>query len=197
MWKKDEPPKAPPQPDPARGPTTPAKETRPVQSATIGQSITIKGEVSGDEDLLIEGHIDGTVHLKQHAVTVGEAGQVTADVTARIITVQGRVDGDLTADEQIILRKTARVEGDLAAPRVVLEDGARFRGGVDMGDPEEKSPSGKPQGNQTGKGSTPETGSAGSAGKGASGSSGKGKGGSSSSDSGASGGKAVGKGASA
>jgi cytoskeletal protein CcmA (bactofilin family) len=191
VWKKDEPTKEKPQaqPDPIRDSKTPAKETRPVQSATIGRSITIKGEVSGDEDLLIEGHIDGTVHLKEHAVTVGEAGQVTADVTARIITVQGRVDGDLTADEKIILRQTAQVEGDLVAPRVVLEDGAQFRGGVDMGDPDRSDPSGNRRGNQSGKETT--------SGSGSSGHAAKEKSAATSSVSGAKGGKPAGKGASA
>jgi cytoskeletal protein CcmA (bactofilin family) len=103
-------------------------------AATIGRSITIRGEVTGDEDLLIQGHVEGSVNLKQHSVTVGAEGEVKADITARIITVEGRVEGNLKAEEQVILRSAAIVEGDIAAPRVVLEDGARFRGGVDMGE---------------------------------------------------------------
>ncbi|TVP56809.1 MAG: polymer-forming cytoskeletal protein [Gemmatimonadales bacterium] len=136
MWKKD---------DAANEPGTPARDPEPStsrsrgaresrQSATIGRSITVKGEVTGDEDLLIEGHIDGSVNLKEHAVTVGAEGQVEANVTARLITVEGHVEGNLTAHDQVVLRASARVEGDITAPRVVLEDGARFRGGIDMGD---------------------------------------------------------------
>lgn len=101
--------------------------------ATIGRSITIRGEVTGDEDLLIQGRVDGSVNLKQHTVTVGADGEVKANVIGRVVTVEGSVEGNLTADEQVILRSSAQVEGDIAAPRVVLEDGARFRGGVDMG----------------------------------------------------------------
>lgn len=101
--------------------------------AVIGTSITIRGEVTGDEDLTIQGHVDGSVTLDEHAVTVGPDGQVDADIVARVITVEGHVDGDLDADEQIVLRGSARVEGDISAPRVVLEDGSYFRGAVDMG----------------------------------------------------------------
>ncbi|HEX6307096.1 MAG TPA: polymer-forming cytoskeletal protein [Longimicrobiales bacterium] len=104
------------------------------ERATIGRSITIHGEVTGDEDLLIQGRVDGSVNLKQHSITVGPEGEVKADITARVITVEGTVKGNLKADEQAVLRSSAIVEGDITAPRVVLEDGARFRGGVDMGE---------------------------------------------------------------
>ncbi len=140
MWKKDDTSDetTPPRRD-AQEPAASRERTRkPVEQATIGRSIRIRGEVSGDEDLLIQGHVDGTVSLKQHALTIGSEGEVKADVTARLITVEGRVEGDLTADEQLILRGSAQVDGDLTAPRVVLEDGASFRGGIDMGDPTEK-----------------------------------------------------------
>lgn len=101
--------------------------------AIIGNSIRIQGEVTGDEDLTIQGHVDGSVDLDEHAVTVGPDGQVEANILARVITVEGHVEGDLSADEQVVVRSSARVEGDISAPRVVLEDGAHFRGGVDMG----------------------------------------------------------------
>ncbi len=136
MWKRDgtqdETPRTPREPERSERPAERAHT--PVERATIGRSIRIRGEVSGDEDLLIQGEVDGTVSLGEHAVTVGSEGEVKADITGRLITVEGRVEGDLTALEQIILRGSARVDGDLKAPRVVLEDGARFRGGVDMGE---------------------------------------------------------------
>lgn len=114
-------------------PTAPAAE-----QATIGQSIEIRGEVTGDEDLVIQGHVDGSIELEEHAVTVGPDGEVKASILGRVITVEGRVEGDLSAGEQIILRSSARVEGDIEAPRVMLEDGARFRGSVEMGDVSER-----------------------------------------------------------
>lgn len=103
--------------------------------AVIGPSIRIKGDVTGSEDLLIEGEIDGSVTLGDHAVGVGSEGRVNADIVGRVITVDGEVEGNLQAREQIVLRGTAKVKGDIKAPRVVLEDGATFRGLVDMGSP--------------------------------------------------------------
>jgi cytoskeletal protein CcmA (bactofilin family) len=136
MWKKDE-----VTPDHAASPTSaPARQSHGSggatgrSRATIGTSITIRGEVTGDEDLLIEGRVEGSVDLKQHSVTVGSEGQVKAAITGRVVTVEGSVEGDVHAEEVVVLRSTARVQGDITAPRVVLEDGATFRGAVDMGD---------------------------------------------------------------
>ena len=106
------------------------------REAIIGESITIEGELKGSEDLTIQGNVEGSVRLDDHAVTVGPDGKVEADIVARVITVEGHVVGDLDADDQIVLRGSARVEGDLSAPRVNLEDGSYFRGAVDMGDKE-------------------------------------------------------------
>jgi cytoskeletal protein CcmA (bactofilin family) len=140
MWKKDEQPEQyrPVSQSEGAGPrveSSPAPTRKGSERATIGPSITIRGEVSGDEDLLIQGRVDGSVDLKQHTVTVGREGQVKAGISARVVTVEGKVVGNLVAEEQVILRSSARVEGDIAAPRVILEDGANFRGGVDMGEP--------------------------------------------------------------
>jgi cytoskeletal protein CcmA (bactofilin family) len=143
MWKKDDKPvPAPTAPQPKE--KTPRPESTRLgadtgERATIGRSITIRGDVSGDEDLLIQGRVDGSVDLKQRSVTVGQEGRVKANITGRVVIVEGEVEGDLRAEEQVILRSTARVQGDITASRVVLEDGASFRGGVDMGDPSERS----------------------------------------------------------
>lgn len=120
---------APPEPATGGGHTG-----RGDRRAVIGASIEIQGEVTGSEDLTIQGHVDGSVTLEEHAVTVGPDGRVAADIVARVIEVEGRVDGDLKAEEQVALRGTARVEGDISAPRVVLDDGSYFRGEVDMGE---------------------------------------------------------------
>jgi cytoskeletal protein CcmA (bactofilin family) len=105
--------------------------------ATIGRSITLRGDVTGDEDLLIQGHVEGTVDLHQHSVTVGSEGEVVASILGRVVTVEGRVEGNISGTEQVVLRSSALVKGDIRAPRVVLENGARFRGLVDMGEEEE------------------------------------------------------------
>ena len=102
--------------------------------AMIGRSIAIRGEVTGDEDMVIQGRVEGSVDLKQHSVTVGPEGEVKANIIARIVTVEGRVVGNLSGEEQVVLRASARVEGDIVSPRVVLEDGTIFRGSVEMGE---------------------------------------------------------------
>jgi len=136
MWKKDE---MTATTTPTPGPTDRAVRPEPnrptagsSEKATIGRSITIQGDVSGDEDLLIQGRVEGS--LKLQSVTVGGEGRVKANITGRVVIVEGEVEGDLQAKEQVILRSTARVEGDISAPRVVVEDGASFRGLVDMGE---------------------------------------------------------------
>ena len=143
MWKKEDESAQVSEPQvhetPARdrvAPTTTHKER-----AIIGRSISIKGEVTGDEDLLIQGQVDGSIKLKKHSVTVGADGVVKASIASKFVTVEGRVEGNLSAEEQVVLRSSASVQGDITSPRVVLEDGARFRGGVDMGEGAEK---GKP-----------------------------------------------------
>ncbi|MBZ5589063.1 MAG: polymer-forming cytoskeletal protein [Acidobacteriia bacterium] len=102
------------------------------ERAVIGASITIRGDVTGDEDLVIQGRIEGKVDLAQHHVTVGANGRVKANVIGHSVTVEGEVEGDLRAEEQIAIRKTAKVRGNLSAPRVTLEDGASFQGSIDM-----------------------------------------------------------------
>ncbi len=133
MFKKDGSDSSAPQP---RSTQTPGGRTPPPRKssgpAMIGPSITIKGDVSGDEDLVIQGRIEGKVNLAQHNVTIGPDGRVKADVHGRTVVVEGEVEGDLRAQEQIILRHTAKVQGSIAAPRVSLEDGAVFRGGIEM-----------------------------------------------------------------
>lgn len=101
-------------------------------AATIGRSITIRGDVTGDEDLYIQGRVEGTVDLKQHNVTVGPEGRVKANLKGRMVTIEGEVDGDVRGQEQVALRSDSKVTGDIVAPRVVLEDGATFLGSIDM-----------------------------------------------------------------
>ena len=101
-------------------------------SAAIGRSIRISGDVKGDEDLIILGEVSGTIELQNHSLTVGKEGVVHANVYARSITVDGTTEGDLFASERIAIRATANVRGNLVAPRISLEDGARFKGSVEM-----------------------------------------------------------------
>jgi cytoskeletal protein CcmA (bactofilin family) len=102
------------------------------QGAIIGRSIQINGDVKGAEDLRIEGDVSGTVELKSNSLTVGKEGKVSADIYARSITVEGTTEGDLFASERIAIRASANVRGNLLAPRVALEEGARFKGAIEM-----------------------------------------------------------------
>ena len=127
-WKRNEPnaPTGSAPPPVARPPK------RSGESATIGASIRIKGDLSGDEDLLIQGQIQGTIKLESHNVTVGPSGRVKADIHGRTIRVEGEVDGNLFGQEEIIIRASGRVQGNLQAPRVTLENGSSFKGSIDM-----------------------------------------------------------------
>ena len=98
----------------------------------IGQSIQIKGDLTGNEDLTIEGKVDGKISLKDHNLTIGANGRITADIHAKAVVVVGEVVGNITADDKVEVTATGSMKGDITAPHVVLADGARFKGSVDM-----------------------------------------------------------------
>ncbi len=104
------------------------------ESATIGNSVKIHGDLSGKEDLVINGTVEGTIDFREHDVTVGEKGKVNANVTAKNIIILGEVKGELRGSEQVTIKPSGRVTGDIRAPRVVLNDGCQFKGLVDMED---------------------------------------------------------------
>jgi cytoskeletal protein CcmA (bactofilin family) len=103
--------------------------------ATIGPSVSIKGDVLGDEDLLVEGRVEGEIKVRSHTVTIGRSGSIKADVFAKSVRVEGEVIGNLYGEEEVTIRQTGKVEGNIVAPRVALEDGANFRGSIDMKSP--------------------------------------------------------------
>ena len=98
----------------------------------IGKSVLIKGELSGSEDLTIEGQVEGQIELKQHVLTVGPHGRIRAQIFAKAVVVLGEVVGDMKASDKVSIRDTGAVEGNIVAPRVAIAEGARFRGKVDM-----------------------------------------------------------------
>lgn len=98
----------------------------------IGTSIHIKGDVTGDEDLIIQGHVEGTINLKGHNVTISNSAKVKANIEANQIIVEGELSGDMNGDEKVIIRETGNVYGNIIAPRVTLEDGAMFKGSIEM-----------------------------------------------------------------
>ena len=112
---------------------SPAGESRKKgPMATIGESILIVGDVSGKEDILIHGNIEGDINFRENNIVVGVKGRINANVTAKNISVEGDVKGELRASEQVTIKPSGRVAGDIRAPRVVLDDGCQFKGSVDM-----------------------------------------------------------------
>lgn len=105
---------------------------RSSDAAVIGRSIRINGDLSGDEDLRIEGDVSGTVELKNSALTIGKEGKVKAGVFAKSIAVDGETQGDLYATERVSVHVNARVQGNIIAPRVSIEEGAHFKGSIEM-----------------------------------------------------------------
>jgi cytoskeletal protein CcmA (bactofilin family) len=102
------------------------------RSSILGPTLYFKGELSADEDLLIQGRVEGSVTHTQR-LTVGPQGTVKANIKAQLIVVEGTVEGDLTADKSIFVKETARVVGNIAAPTVSILEGASFSGNIDMG----------------------------------------------------------------
>lgn len=148
MWKRDDAPKTPPAVTPsAPPPAAPAvAPTRHTSSETrdvvnIGKSVVIKGELSGSEDLTIEGKVEGKIELRQHVLTIGPNGKIRAEINAKAVVVLGEVVGNIAASEKVDIKDNGSVEGDLTSPRVAISEGAHFRGAIDMqrkGGPEVK-----------------------------------------------------------
>jgi cytoskeletal protein CcmA (bactofilin family) len=161
MWKRDDAVK----PTPAGGSPTPAGSVQnnqtvntspaePVRTSeparglekgpvNIGKSVVIKGELTGSEDLTIEGHVEGKIELRQNVLTIGPNGKIKAQVFAKSVVILGEVTGNVTATEKVDLRDNGSVDGDIAAPRVAIAEGAHFRGSIDMqrsGKPVESKP---------------------------------------------------------
>jgi cytoskeletal protein CcmA (bactofilin family) len=98
----------------------------------IGKSVVIKGELNGSEDLTVEGHVEGTIQLRDHVLTIGPNGRIKAQVFAKAVIVLGEVTGNVTASDKVDIRDNGSVDGDIVSPRVAIAEGAHFRGSVDM-----------------------------------------------------------------
>ena len=163
MWNPSKPgtsPAAPPEParpatppvsggapsfEPAR-PVAPTSSPAPVaggDQATIGKSLIVKGELSGSESLYIDGKVEGAINLPGNRVTIGRNGQVAANISAREIVVLGKVRGNCQAADRIDIRAEGSLTGDVIAARISIEDGAFFKGGIDIRKPGATADSGK------------------------------------------------------
>lgn len=141
MWKKNEETASgsTSSPPPARPGSSPS--TRSGERAVIGPSISIKGDVTGEEDLLIQGKVEGKVDLQQNNVTIGEHGNIEADLFGRSLVIEGKVEGNLVGEERVVVRASGTVIGNITSPRVHLEDGATFKGTIDMDSKSGRRPS--------------------------------------------------------
>lgn len=110
----------------------PSTGARVREAAIIGPSIHIEGDLRGEEDLVIEGTVAGTIHLRDNGLTVGSNGKVRAEVHAKSIVVDGTLEGDLYGSERVAIRKSGQVRGNIVSPRVSLDDGGRFKGTIEM-----------------------------------------------------------------
>jgi cytoskeletal protein CcmA (bactofilin family) len=111
---------------------SPKSATRSEEWAVIGRSIQINGDVRGNEDLRIEGDVSGTVELRNNNLTIGKEGKVRADIYAKSIMVDGTTEGDIYASERIVVHLSANVRGNITAPKVGIEEGAKFKGSIEM-----------------------------------------------------------------
>ena len=143
MWKRDEAvrpasgqPAVPPSPAPLMtgtpGPRPEPSHNQEKDIVNIGKSVVIKGELDGSEDLTIEGHVEGTIQLRDHVLTIGPNGRIKAQIFAKSVIVLGEVTGNVTASDKVDIRDNGSVDGDIVSPRVAIAEGAHFRGSVDM-----------------------------------------------------------------
>src|SRR6476620_7141459 len=149
MWKREEAVRVPPQPAPTppvpvpapapvqvKAPEPSIARTEPIRQekavVNIGKSVVIKGELSGSEDLTIEGQVEGKIELRQNVLTIGANARIKAQVFAKSCIILGEVTGNVTASEKVDIRDNGSVDGDIASPRVAIAEGAHFRGSIDM-----------------------------------------------------------------
>jgi cytoskeletal protein CcmA (bactofilin family) len=100
--------------------------------AHIGKSVVVKGELSGSEDLYVDGNVEGSIELRNNSLTIGPNGKIKATVTAKTVVIMGKIEGAVTASDRIELKKSAIVNGDLTTQRIAIEEGAAFQGKVDI-----------------------------------------------------------------
>jgi cytoskeletal protein CcmA (bactofilin family) len=160
MWKRDEavkptgsvaPGSTPAQPAGAPSQTA-AGDAAPTPSrglerttVNIGKSVVIKGELNGSEDLMIEGQVEGKIELRQNVLTIGPNAKIKAQVFAKSVVILGEVTGNVAATDKVDIRDNGSVDGDIAAPRVAIAEGAHFRGSIDMQRAGEKPAAPKPE----------------------------------------------------
>jgi cytoskeletal protein CcmA (bactofilin family) len=118
--------------EPRQSATTTSSHGGPATMAMIGSTLHIKGEVRGKESLVIQGQVEGTIDLEGDKLIIGQEGRINATVHARSITIEGNLQGDVFGAERVMVKRTADVRGNISAPQVSMEEGAKFKGSIDM-----------------------------------------------------------------
>jgi cytoskeletal protein CcmA (bactofilin family) len=141
--------------DSESGPTEPQESAKPDpfrqghvrehKRSMLSPSISVSGDISGDEDLVLDGQMEGSISLPKNEVMIGPEGKVKANIKALKVSVEGRLTGDIKSGERVVIRHSGRVEGNIVAPRVVLEDGCQFKGSVEMNIDTESGGSASPE----------------------------------------------------
>jgi cytoskeletal protein CcmA (bactofilin family) len=131
-------PKYNPTPAPTNSYTPVKSASSPVEQATIGRSLIIKGDVSGAESLFIDGRIEGTINFPEHRVTVGRSGNVAANITAKEVVIMGKVQGNVDCEDRLDIRSEGVLAGDVTTHRISVEEGAILKGGIEVRNPEGK-----------------------------------------------------------
>jgi cytoskeletal protein CcmA (bactofilin family) len=131
---------------------TPVKTmTSPIEQATIGRTLVIKGEITGSESLYIDGRVEGSITFKDHRVTVGRNGVVNSNISAREVVIMGKVTGNVECSDRVDIRSEGSLTGDVVSQRISVEDGALLRGSVQLNPTEQKHDAPKAMGAAAGK----------------------------------------------
>ena len=140
MWKREEPLRTIDRPTTSsselqsipKSPPSPVRGSLQVSPVNVGKTVVLHGELISNEDLTIEGQVEGKIELRQHVLTIGVHGKVKSEILAKSVVVLGKVDGNIIATDKVDIRNAGSVDGDIVSPRVAIAEGAHFRGSIDM-----------------------------------------------------------------
>jgi cytoskeletal protein CcmA (bactofilin family) len=142
MWKKSD--ETPDKPKFADNTSTPLQTPKAAERSVMGSTLTFKGEIFGEENLVIQSEVEGLVDLRDNSVTIGKNGRLKADLYGKNVTIEGKIVGNIVGFDSVRITQTGSVKGNVTSPRVTLEDGARFKGSIDMDMPKNKAAEVKP-----------------------------------------------------
>jgi len=143
MWKKND--EVPAKTKPAGQNDVPFQAPKAAERSVMGATLTFKGEIFGEENLVIQSEVEGLVDLRNNSVTIGKSGRLKADLYGKSVIIEGKIVGNIVGFDSVRITQTGSVKGNVTSPRVTLEDGARFKGSIDMDMPKNKNVETKPE----------------------------------------------------